>query len=67
MEDLAMIKKEYMKPAMRVVKVHTTKMIAISRVSTIGLGEEGLDYDNTGGDQSAAWSRRNRDWDDDEE
>ena len=62
-----MIKKDYMKPEMRVVKVHTTKMIAISRVSTIGLGDEGLGYDNTGGDQSAAWSRGHRsDWDEEE-
>ena len=63
-----MIKKEYMKPAMRVVKLHTTQMIAVSQISTNGLGGDNLDYDKNGGNQGNAWSRGRRNvWDDEEE
>jgi hypothetical protein len=67
MEDIAMIKKEYMKPAMRVAKLHTTRMIAVSQTSTNGLGDDNLGYDKNGGNQGSAWSRGNNGWDDDEE
>ncbi len=63
-----MIKKEYMKPAMRVVKLHTTQMIAVSQITTNGLGGDNLDYDKNGGNQGSAWSRKHKDvWDEDEE
>lgn len=62
-----MIKKEYMKPAMRVVKLHTTRMIAVSQTSTNGLGDDNLGYDKNGGNQGSAWSRGNSIWDNEEE
>lgn len=62
-----MIKKEYMKPAMRVVKLHTPQMIAVSQISTNGLGDDNLDYDKNGGNQGSAWSRQRSVWDDEEE
>ena len=63
-----MIKKDYMKPAMREVKVHTARMIAVSQVNTTGLGSDNLNYDKNGGNQGNAWSRGNNSvWDEEEE
>ena len=61
-----MIKKDYMKPAMRVVKVHTARMIAVSQTTTNGLGGDDLGYDKNGGDQGNAWSRQRSVWDEEE-
>lgn len=61
-----MTKKDYIQPVMKVVKVHTAHMIAISQTQTEGLGSKGLLYDKKGGNQGNAWSRGNSGWDDDE-
>ena len=51
---------------MKVVKVHTAHMIAISQTKTEGLDSKGLLYEKSGGNQGNAWSRGNSGWDDDE-
>ena len=60
-----MIKKDYMKPAMRVVKIQYKSHILVNSVQTEGL--EGLGYDRNGGDQGDAWSRQRTVWDEEEE
>ena len=62
MEDTTMIKKEYMKPTMRVVKVqHQSHILAgsLRSVKSSGLDDEDdLQYDDlegNGGDQGSAW------------
>lgn len=54
-----MIKKEYMKPTMRVVKVqHQSHILAgsLQSVKSSGLDSENdLQYDGNGGDQGTAW------------
>ena len=64
-----MIKKDYMKPAMRVVRIKTqAHLLNVSNTSTNGLGGDNLIYDKDGGDQGNAWSRGHRNvWDDEEE
>lgn len=62
-----MIKKDYMKPAMRVVKIQNKSHILVNSVQTEGLGSESLGYDRNGGDQGDAWSRQRTVWDDEEE
>ncbi len=64
-----MIKKDYMKPTMTVVKIQHSQMLCISDAKANGLGSDGLGYDKNGGDQGNAWSRRraNSVWDDEEE
>ena len=64
-----MIKKEYMKPAMNVVKIQQTRMLcgSLTDVTTTGLDDD-LGYDKNGGDQGSAWARKhNGAWDDEEE
>ena len=59
MDDTTMIKKEYMKPTMRVVKVqHQSHILAgsLQSVKSSGLDSENdLQYDGNGGDQGTAW------------
>jgi hypothetical protein len=62
MDDTTMIKKEYMKPTMRVVKVqHQSHILAgsLRSVKPRGLdSEDDLQYDDfegNGGDQGYAW------------
>ena len=62
-----MIKKDYMKPAMRVVKIQYKSHILVNSVQTKGLGSESLGYDRNGGDQGDAWSRQRTVWDEEEE
>ena len=61
-----MTKKDYMKPELQVMQVHTIQMLATS-VKSNGLGDE-LSKDGTSGDAwSDAMSRRNSNaWDDEE-
>ena len=52
-----MIKKEYMKPTMQVVKVlHQSHLLAgsLTSVQSSGLDDD-LEYNNTSGDQGYAW------------
>ena len=63
-----MIKKEYMKPTMNVVKLKTpAHILNASQVETKGLGED-LNYNGGSGDmEECAMSRRRGNvWDDDE-
>ena len=65
-----MIKKTYMQPTTNVVKVKHSKMLCSSPqgISTSGLGDNDLVYEQNGGNQGNAWSREHKDvWDDDEE
>jgi hypothetical protein len=65
-----MIKKDYIKPAMKVVQLqHHAHILAgsLRGVSTSGLGDDGIGYDENGGNQGNAWSRGSNGWDDDEE
>lgn len=64
-----MIKKDYMKPAMRVVRIKTqVHLLNVSNTSTSGLGGDNLGYDKNGGNQGNAWSRDHRSvWDEEEE
>jgi hypothetical protein len=62
-----MIKKEYMQPAMKVVKIQHSQMLCISDANAAGLGGDGLGYDKNGGNQGNAWSRGSNGWDDDED
>ena len=62
MDDTTMIKKEYMKPTMQVVKVqHQSHILAgsLRSVKSSGLDSENdLQYDDfegSGGDQGSAW------------
>lgn len=62
MEDTTMIKKEYMKPTMRVVKVqHQCHILAgsLRSVESSGLDSKNDlqydDFDGNGGDQGYAW------------
>ena len=62
MDDTTMIKKEYMKPTMQVVKVqHQSHILAGSLRSAKSSGldsENDLQYDDfegSGGDQGSAW------------
>ena len=62
MEDTTMIKKEYMKPTMRVVKVqHQSHILAgsLQSVKSSGLDKEDDllydDFDGSGGNQGNAW------------
>ena len=53
-----MIKKEYEKPAMKVVKIQQEQLIcaSLTDVQSSGLGpEDDFEYVNTGGDQVFAW------------
>ena len=62
-----MIKKDYMKPAMKVVRIKTQgHLLNISNTSTQGLSGDNLGYDKSGGNQGNAWSRGNSGWDDEE-
>ena len=70
MDDTTMTKKTYMQLTTKVVKVKHSKMLCSSPqgISTSGLGDNGLGYDQNGGNQSNAWRRKHKDvWDDDEE
>ena len=52
-----MIKKDYMKPTMKVVQLHhQTHILAgsVRSVSTSGLDDD-LGYDENGGNQGSAW------------
>ena len=62
-----MLKKEYMQPAMTVVKIQHSQMLCISDANAAGLGGDGLGYDKNGGNQGNAWSRGSNGWDDEEE
>ena len=63
-----MLKKEYMQPAMTVVKIQHSQILYASDVKAAGLGGDGLGYDKNGGNQGDAWSRKHKNvWDDDEE
>ena len=67
MEDTTMTKKTYMQPTTNVVKIQHSKMLC-SSLHTSGLGDNGLGYDQNGGNQGNAWSRKNNDvWDEEEE
>lgn len=55
MEDIIMIKKDYLKPAMRVLKMQHRHNLLLNSVETQGLGERSLKYDKDGGDQRDAW------------
>ena len=62
-----MTKKTYMQPTTNVVKIQHSKMLCGS-FRTSGLGDNGLGYDQNGGNQSNAWSRKHKDvWDEEEE
>ena len=53
-----MIKKEYVKPTMQVVKVQQTQLIcaSLTGVKSSGLDSENdFEYDDNGGDQGYAW------------
>lgn len=55
MEDTDMIKKDYQKPTVKVVKLqHQNHLLTVSSTSTTGL-DRNLDYDSNGGDQEDAW------------
>lgn len=57
MEDTDMIKKEYQKPTVKVVKLqHQCQILAgsLQSTSTTGL-DSNLDYDRNGDDQEYAW------------
>lgn len=49
------MKKNYMKPALRVVKIQHQGLICISNTSTTGLGGDNLIYNDGGGDPGGAW------------
>ena len=61
MEDTTMIKKEYMKPTMQVVKVQQSQLIcaSLTGVKSSGLDRENDllydDFEGNGGDQGYAW------------
>ena len=58
MEDFAMIKKEYLEPMTKVVEIQYQNYIltgSLQGVNTSSLGDDDLDYDNSGGDQGYAW------------
>ena len=62
-----MIKKPYLRPTTNVVKVKIVQLVCASlrQVNSTGLDDDDLDYDENGGDQGSAWSRKNdRLWDD---
>ncbi|MBQ9671931.1 MAG: hypothetical protein IJV34_03645 [Prevotella sp.] len=63
-----MIKKDYMKPTVKEVKILQAQMLCGSPtdVTTNGLDDD-LGYDKNGGDQGGAWARRRKNWDDDSE
>ena len=62
-----MIKKTYMQPTTKVVKIQHSKMLC-SSLRTSGLGDNDLVYEQNSGNQGNAWSRKHKDvWDDDEE
>lgn len=52
-----MIKKKYLNPTIQIVQLkHQCQILAGSfNVKTTGLGEDDLDYDDDGCDQSDAW------------
>ncbi len=53
-----MIKKEYLKPTMHVVKIQQAKMLcgSLTGVKSSGLDDEDdLEYDDTSGNQGYAW------------
>lgn len=53
-----MIKREYIKPMMTVVKLqHRSQFLAgsLRGVNTTGLDDDHLNYDEGGGDQGSAW------------
>ena len=61
-----MKKKDYMKPALCVVKIQHKRHILVSTMQTTGLDDD-LTYDPNGGDQSQAWGRGHRSvWDDED-
>ena len=62
-----MIKKPYLRPTANVVEVRIVQLVCASlrKVDSTGLDDDELDYDEDGGDQGSAWSRKNdRLWDD---
>ena len=62
-----MMKKDYQKPTMNVVKMKMrSHLLNLSSTGATGLGEDTLTFDEKGGSQSSAWSRGNSVWDDDE-
>ena len=60
-----MIKKPYLRPTTNVVEVKIVQLVCASDIKTNGLDDDDLNYDESGGDQGSAWSRKNdRVWDD---
>ena len=59
------MKKVYLKPAINVDDIQQLEMLCASDIKTNGLDDDDLNYDESGGDQGSAWSRKNdRLWDD---
>ena len=62
-----MIKKEYQKPTMYVVKIQHSQMICVSQAKATGLDEnEDLYYNKGSDDMGNAWSRGSNLWDDED-
>ena len=60
-----MIKKTYLRPTTNVLEVKIVQLVCASDIKTNGLDDDDLNYDESGGDQGSAWSRKNdRLWDD---
>lgn len=63
-----MRKKDYMKPAMRVVKIQHTGIICASKVGSVSSGDTGIGYGGSDADYSGPVRARSfGGWDDEEE
>ena len=62
-----MTKKTYLRPTTNVVELKSARLVcaSLNSVTSTGLDDDDLKYDESGGDQGSAWSRKNdRLWDD---
>ena len=62
-----MTKKTYLRPTTNVVELKSARLVcaSLNSVTSTGLDDDDLNYDESGGDQGSAWSRKNdRVWDD---
>ena len=62
-----MTKKTYMQPTIKLDELDMEEQLLAYSVTTNGLGEDDLGYDDNGGYQGSAWRRGNSGWDGDEE
>ena len=54
-----MIKKDYIQPTMKVERVDIMSPMLTISVKTEGLGDDGLGFDDQGGNQGEAWTKGN--------